>query len=90
MALLAAVLSLPAAWAQPGGRQYPPTGPGAAEPHHRGAQAHRGRVTPGEAARHAQRVNGGGRVLSVMHANGGYRVKLIKNGEIRVVFVAGG
>jgi len=88
--LLSAMLLLPAAWAQPGGRQGPPTPPRGGETHRHGAEPHRGRVTPGEAARHAQRVNGGGRVLSVMHANGGYRVKLIKNGEVRVVFVAGG
>jgi len=46
-------------------------------------------VTPGEAARRAQRINGGGRVLSVVHGQDGYRVKLIKHGEIRIVFVPG-
>ena len=40
-----------------------------------------------QAARRAQDENGGGRVLSVEPSNGGYRVKLLRNGEVRVVFV---
>lgn len=47
------------------------------------------RLTPGEAARRAQAINGGGRVLAVVPTAGGYRVKLIKRGEVRVVFVPG-
>lgn len=35
------------------------------------------------AAREAQARNGGGRVLSVEAEDGGYRVKVLKNGEVR-------
>lgn len=35
------------------------------------------------AAREAQARNGGGRVLSVDPEDGGYRVKVLKNGEVR-------
>jgi hypothetical protein len=38
-------------------------------------------------ARQAQRLNGGGRVLSVEAVEGGYRVKLLKDGDVRIVFV---
>lgn len=38
-------------------------------------------------ARRAQRINGGGRVLAVDPVNEGYRVKLLKNGDVRVVVV---
>jgi hypothetical protein len=44
-------------------------------------------LSPGEAARRAQQMNGGGRVLAVEQAQGGWRVKLIKNGDVRIVFV---
>jgi hypothetical protein len=37
-----------------------------------------------EAAQRAQQRNGGGRVLSVEPENAGYRVKVIKDGEVRV------
>ncbi len=40
-----------------------------------------------DAAREAQQLNGGGRVLSVDAANGGWRVKLLKDGNVRMVFV---
>lgn len=40
-----------------------------------------------EAARQAQSINGGGRVLSVDEATGGWRVKLLKEGNVRFVFV---
>lgn len=46
-----------------------------------------GGMSPGEAARRAQEMNNGGRVLSVEPAGGGWRVKLIKNGDVRIVFV---
>lgn len=46
-------------------------------------------TTPDEAALRAQSLNNGGRVLSVEHRHDGYRVKLIKHGEIRIVFVPG-
>ena len=36
-----------------------------------------------EAGRRAQQRNGGGRVLSVEPEGGGYRVKVIKEGEVR-------
>ena len=32
-------------------------------------------------------MNGGGRVLSVEPAGDGYRVKLLRDGEVRVVYV---
>ena len=44
-------------------------------------------MSPGEAAQRAQQINGGGRVLSVERAGEGYRVKLLRDGEVRVVFV---
>ncbi len=44
-------------------------------------------LSPGEAAQRAQQINGGGRVLSVEPAGDGYRVKLLRDGEVRVVFV---
>lgn len=44
-------------------------------------------ISPGEAARRAQQMNNGGRVLSVEPASGGWRVKLIKQGDVRIVFV---
>ncbi|ROH89555.1 hypothetical protein ED208_10525 [Stagnimonas aquatica] len=44
-------------------------------------------LSAGEAARQAQQLNGGGRVLSVEQAHDGWRVKLIKNGDVRIVFV---
>lgn len=44
-------------------------------------------ISPEEAARRAQQQNGGGRVLSVEQAGGGYRVKLLRDGEVRVVYI---
>ena len=38
-----------------------------------------------EAARRAQQLNGGGRVLSVEPAGAGHRVKVLKDGEVRVL-----
>lgn len=43
--------------------------------------------SPKQAAREAQQINSGGRVLSVDAANGGWRVKLLKDGNVRIVFV---
>jgi hypothetical protein len=40
-----------------------------------------------QAAREAQRANGGGRVLAVDLTPQGYRVKIIKHGEVRLVVV---
>jgi hypothetical protein len=39
------------------------------------------------AAQRAQAINGGGRVLSVEETRGGWRVKLLKEGDVRFVFV---
>ncbi|MCX7071366.1 MAG: hypothetical protein NTW01_10285 [Gammaproteobacteria bacterium] len=47
----------------------------------------RGGLSPNEAAKRAQRENGGGRVLSVEPSGDGYRVKLLRDGEVRVVHV---
>lgn len=46
-----------------------------------------GRIGPSEAARMAQMRNGGGRVLDVTPSAGGWRVKLIKAGEVRTVLI---
>jgi len=40
-----------------------------------------------EAARRAQERNGGGRVLSVEPQGSGYRVKVLKDGEVRVLHI---
>lgn len=45
------------------------------------------RMSPGDAARAAQERNGGGKVLSVDPAAGGYRVKLLRQGDVRVLFI---
>lgn len=45
-------------------------------------------LSPSDAARRAQQQNGGGRVLGVEPAGNGYRVKLLKDGEVRVVYVS--
>lgn len=42
-----------------------------------------------EAARRAQQRNGGGRVLSVDPEGNGYRVKVLKDGEVRTHHVEG-
>ena len=47
------------------------------------------RGDPGAAARRAQQRNGGGRVLSVEPEGDGYRVKVLKDGEVRVHHVEG-
>jgi hypothetical protein len=47
----------------------------------------RGGLSANEAARRAQAQNGGGRVLSVEPSGNGYRVKLLRDGEVRVVHV---
>lgn len=52
--------------------------------HHR---HHNGELSPSAAARIAQRQDGGGRVLSVERVEGGYRVKLLKKGDVRSVMV---
>jgi len=41
----------------------------------------------GDAARRAQMRNGGGRVLSVEPVGGGYRVKVLKDGVVRVHYI---
>jgi hypothetical protein len=47
------------------------------------------RMSPAEAARAAQMQNGGGRVLDVEPAGDGWRVRLVKEGEVRTVFGPG-
>jgi len=47
------------------------------------------RLSPHQAARIAQEQNGGGRVLAVDRNDSGYRVKLLKNGDVRIVYVPG-
>lgn len=46
-----------------------------------------GRLSSNEAARVAQKQQGGGRVLSVDATEGGYRVKLLQKGDVHIVFV---
>jgi hypothetical protein len=48
-------------------------------------QEHRPDISPGDAAHRAQEANGGGRVLAVDPMQQGYRVKLLKDGEVRAV-----
>ena len=65
-----------------GARELPPTGftlPQDAPPAEE--------LSPAEAARQAQQQNGGGKVLAVEPTPGGWRVKLLKDGEVRIVFV---
>lgn len=45
------------------------------------------RMSQADAAREAQSRYGGGRVLSVEPASGGFRVKLERRGDVRVVFI---
>lgn len=52
---------------------------------HRQRDGHRS--SPEMAARLAQQQNGGGRVLSVDRDGDGYRVKLLKDGEVRSYFI---
>lgn len=47
----------------------------------------RASMSPSQAAREAQMRYGGGRVLSVDPAGDGYRVKLLRDGDVRVVFI---
>ena len=47
----------------------------------------RANMTPPQAAREAQMRYGGGRVLSVDAAGDGYRVKLLRDGDVRIVFI---
>lgn len=44
-------------------------------------------ISPAEAARIAQDKNGGGRVLSVDRRGEDFRVRLLKDGEVRTVYV---
>lgn len=44
-------------------------------------------ITPNQAAQKAQQMNGGGKVLAVDAVAGGYRVKLLKDGEVKIIFV---
>ena len=45
------------------------------------------KLNASDAALQAQSINGGGRVLSVEEARDGWRVKLLKDGNVRIVFV---
>lgn len=49
----------------------------------RGLSDDRGESSAAVAAEMALKANGGGRVLSAERANGGYRVKVLKDGEVR-------
>lgn len=68
-----------------GGNPHQP-GEGFVPPGRQTEDEHDGREAR-DAAREAQAINGGGRVLSVDEANGGWRVKLLKEGNVRFVFV---
>ncbi|MFI4979781.1 MAG: hypothetical protein ACHQIO_05485 [Nevskiales bacterium] len=46
-------------------------------------------VSRGEAMRRAQQMNGGGRVLAADPAESGYRVRVLKDGEVRSVYIPG-
>ena len=45
------------------------------------------RMTAAQAAREAQKRYGGGKVLSVDPAGDGFHVKLLRDGDVRVVFI---
>ena len=47
------------------------------------------RMSSGQAAQRAQQLNGGGRVLAVDPSDSGYRVRVLKDGEVRSVYVPG-
>ncbi|HWY26153.1 MAG TPA: hypothetical protein VNX47_14605 [Nevskia sp.] len=47
------------------------------------------RMSTGQAAQRAQQMNGGGRVLAVDPSESGYRVRVLKDGEVRSVYVPG-
>jgi hypothetical protein len=44
-------------------------------------------MAPPEAAQRARQINGGGRVLAVEPADNGYRVRILKDGEVRSLYV---
>lgn len=46
-----------------------------------------GGLSPAQAAREAQHRYGGGKVLSVDPEGDGYRVKLVRDGDVRIVFI---
>lgn len=46
-------------------------------------------MSSGQAAQRAQQMNGGGRVLAVDPSDSGYRVRVLKDGEVRSVYVPG-
>lgn len=54
----------------------------------RGGTAHgASRLSAGQAARQAQARNGGGKVISVDPTDDGYRVKLLRRGDVRVLHI---
>lgn len=61
-----------------GGEMLPPTGL---------IDSRGPRMSAGQAAREAQKRYGGGKVLSVDPSGDGYRVKLLRDGDVRVVFI---
>lgn len=65
-------------------RQEPPRMPPQAPP---GWQGRPPVMSSGQAAQRAQQINGGGRVLAVDPAQSGYRVRVLKDGEVRSVYV---
>ncbi len=87
--LLAAVLLMQASAAAVGGpRQdrddrYRGMPPGLLAPGLRDSQMQRQRLSPDDAAREIQGRHGG-RVLAVQPDGGGYRVKTLKDGEVRI------
>ncbi|MBI2382909.1 MAG: peptidase [Gammaproteobacteria bacterium] len=80
---LLAVVLLGGLLAQPA-QARPPRDEPRQELRHHGPAEH---LTPRQAARIAQERYGG-RVLDVRPAERGYRVKLLKDGEVRVVHIA--
>lgn len=50
-------------------------------------QRREARARDADAARRAQQRNGGGRVLSVEPEGAGHRVKVLKDGEVRILHV---
>ncbi len=54
----------------------------------RGLSDDRGESPPAVAAQMALKANGGGRVLSVDREGGGFRVKVLKDGDVRTHFIS--
>lgn len=74
---------------RPQQRAEPPRQYGPPPMHQQNWAPPQNRMSSGQAAQRAQQLNGGGRVLAVDPAEQGYRVRVLKDGEVRSVYVPG-